>query len=76
MVAGRELAIELDECRNRRYGRYGLVGCACRPVCEVCGFGPHMAVHGPFYGAPPGSKPYDHEFRAAVGALPTPQGDE
>ncbi len=35
--------------------------CRCEK-CYVCGWGKHMVVHGPAYGEPPGSKPYDHEF--------------
>jgi hypothetical protein len=35
--------------------------CRCGK-CRVCGFQQHMAAHGPAYGQPPGSKPYDHEF--------------
>jgi hypothetical protein len=51
-------AVDLSECPTRH--------CVCKPRCEVCGFGKHSAVHGPFYGQPPGSKPYDHRYIPGV----------
>ena len=51
-------AVDLDECRTRWPGSRT---CHCEQ-CARCGWGKHMAVHGPAYGEPPGSAPYDHEF--------------
>jgi hypothetical protein len=51
-----EGAIDLAACPDRPKG------CKCGPRCTICGFNKHMAVHGPFYGALPGSKPYDHQY--------------
>ena len=53
-------AIDIEKCTSR-FKRGS--SCRCLPKCSVCGFGPHMAVHGPFYGKPPGSEPYDHEYK-------------
>lgn len=53
-------AVDLDECPRKRGNR-----CKCG-TCAVCGFQKHMAVHGPVYGAGPGSKPWDHEFADAI----------
>jgi hypothetical protein len=39
--------------------------CVCEH-CMICGFGKHMAVHGPLYGAPVGSPPYSHEYVPAL----------
>lgn len=48
-------AVDLNECPNR-------VGhCKCG-MCAVCPYPKHMAIHGPLYGQPPGSRPYGHEF--------------
>jgi len=48
-------AVDLSECR-------WLIGrCKC-PPCRVCGLGKHMAVHGPRYGYPPGSRPWGHRY--------------
>jgi hypothetical protein len=55
-------AINLSACpRPIRGGN-----CGCRVRCLSCGERPHTAVHGPYYGQPPGSKPYDHEFDGVV----------
>lgn len=35
--------------------------CRCEP-CARCGNRKHTAVHGPFAGEPPGSKPWGHRF--------------
>lgn len=48
-------AVDLSECPNK-VGR-----CKCGK-CAVCGYQKHNALHGPFLGEPPESKPYDHEF--------------
>lgn len=50
-------AVDLSECPYKH-------ACACRPRCRKCGYGKHAAVHGPVFGQPPGSKPYDHEYEA------------
>lgn len=49
-------AVDFNECPwyTRRICRCGL--------CAKCGFSKHTAIHGPIYGQPPGSEPYDHEF--------------
>ena len=57
-----ERAVDMSQCPSHQYGRL-YNRCACGR-CKVCGFQKHMAVHGPFYGQPPGSQPYDHEFVA------------
>jgi hypothetical protein len=49
-------AVDLCDCPYRPRA------CKCEPKCKVCGFGKHMAIHGPVFGRSPGSKPYDHEF--------------
>jgi hypothetical protein len=58
-----EGATDISECpyRDRRGG------CKCG-TCAVCGFGPHVSLHLPSYGQPPGSKPWAHKF--------IPLGDE
>jgi len=53
-------AVDWAACTNRR-GQ----NCHCRPKCRRCGYGPHMAIHGPLYGRPPGSEPYGHEYNPA-----------
>lgn len=55
-------AIDTDRCPTRFKGR-NKTDCKCKPVCIVCGFGPHAAVHGPLYGQPPGTKPWKHEYQ-------------
>jgi hypothetical protein len=52
-------AIDIFNCATRRIG---FQNCRCKPGCRICGFGPHMAVHGPFYGKPVGSEPYNHGY--------------
>jgi hypothetical protein len=52
-------AIDIETCVTRT--RTG--SCRCLPKC-ICGYGPHSALHGPFYGQQPGTKPYDHEYQA------------
>jgi hypothetical protein len=49
-------AVDLTECPN--YPR----ACRCKPFCEVCGNRKHVSLHGPIYGEPAGTKPYDHEY--------------
>ena len=52
-------AVDLSECPRKRNR------CECGR-CVVCGFQKHMAVHGPVFGAGPGSKPWGHEFADAI----------
>jgi hypothetical protein len=52
-------AIDFNECPEG--GITGWKKCQCG-TCAVCGWPKHCALHGPLYGQPPGSKPYDHEF--------------
>lgn len=60
-------AVDLNTCPTRTpRGR-----CKC-PLCEVCGFPMHMAVHGPALGAPAGSAPYDHRYIPPV----TPEAND
>ncbi len=49
-------AIDIKECPD--WPR----ACRC-PKCVLCGFGLHYAVHGPYFGAAPGSKPYNHQYK-------------
>lgn len=57
-------AVDLSDCpTRRRSGPYNRMGsCRCTP-CKACGFGPHMAIHGPRYGEEPGGEPYGHEYQ-------------
>lgn len=48
-------AVDFDECP------YPAGRCKCEK-CGRCGFWKHMSVHGPCYGQPAGSRPWDHEF--------------
>ena len=64
-------ALDLSMCRNRGGGQPP--NCRCKPVCATCGYGPHMAAHGPAYGEDPGSEPCLHAY--TVGALPPAQED-
>lgn len=66
-------AVDFNECpeigSKMRWG-----SCRCGP-CAVCGHQKHTAVHGPMFGEPAGSKPWDHEYVAPVSALQeTPRG--
>lgn len=45
-------AVDLYECYRP---------CKCE-ICRVCGYRKHTAVHGPFLGQLPGSKPWGHQF--------------
>jgi len=56
-------AIDYSECPGRLFGSRI---CRCRPVCRVCGWRKHMAIHGPVNNGGPGSKPYGHEFKPVV----------
>ena len=38
--------------------------CRCEPLCAICGQRKHMAVHGPLFGQPPGSKPWGHKYQS------------
>lgn len=57
-------AIDYKECPNYRPANLRTNKCKCE-VCSVCGFHKHDAIHGPLYGAPPGSKPWGHEHLPA-----------
>lgn len=46
-------AVDLEECPTRH--------CRCGP-CAVCGHQKHTGIHGPYFGRPPGSRPWGHEF--------------
>jgi len=64
-------AIDIHACPIRTVGGT----CQCIPKCKQCGHGPHMAVHGPLYGAEPGTAPYDHEYapkRDVITGAPRP----
>lgn len=41
-------AILYEDCPSRK-GLAGITGgtCQCKPVCKICGYGPHWAIHGP-----------------------------
>lgn len=67
-------AVDLDECpdiqfvreyRERYSGRgwrhLGSLPCKCGK-CAICGYPKHSGIHAPFYGRPPGSEPYGHEY--------------
>lgn len=56
-VTGR--SADLEDCPTRLRPS---APCRCEPVCAVCGFGEHMAIHGPRHGDGPGGRPYGHEF--------------
>lgn len=53
-----EGAVDMSECpkSGRTYDK-----CKCG-YCLLCGNQKHTAVHGPLFGEPPGSKPFDHKF--------------
>ena len=62
-------AVDFAECTTKRVftrvwrGRQQVVNQACRcAMCAICGWGKHMAAHGPCLGGLPGSKPWGHEF--------------
>ena len=57
-----EGAVDLGACPTKR-SRFGR--CCCGP-CKVCGFAKHSGAHGPFFGHPPGSKPYLHEYEPEI----------
>ena len=65
-------AVNLDECpylnRKLTYRKTKVMNrgtCRCG-ACKICGFPKHSAVHGPVYGQPPGTKPWDHEFVSEI----------
>ena len=44
-------------------------GCRCGK-CLRCGFPKHSALHGPFQGELPGSKPWGHRYQPTEGVNP------
>lgn len=54
-AAGNGGAVDLKSCPSYP------PKCKCG-ACTICGFKKHMAIHGPSYGQPPGSRPYGHEY--------------
>ena len=56
-VGGRGSAIDIYECA--RDGPWG--GCT-HGRCGICGFPKHYAIHGPIFGAAPGTEAYGHQF--------------
>ena len=50
-------AVDLEACPSRSMNHK----CWCGK-CALCGFSMHMAIHGPSYGAAPGTKPWGHEY--------------
>ena len=65
-------AIDLDTCTTRQ----GPSLCRCLPRCTVCGYGPHVSVHGPLYGQLPGSRPCGHEYQTPTELrLPVKRGE-
>lgn len=53
---------DLTKCRKRT--KYL---CKCGPVCKVCGYGEHMAIHAGKIDNP--NEVYGHEFEPAIRAL-------
>jgi hypothetical protein len=60
-------AVDLGSCQKSLY-RWGRWHCDCGK-CSVCGHQKHTGIHGPFYGHPPGTKPYGHEYKPPIAAL-------
>ena len=58
-------AVTYEECptgggeRRRPWVNHHYCGCG---LCVKCGFPKHTAIHGPRFGAGPGSEPWGHEF--------------
>jgi len=59
LIAAEEVSCDLSACTKRR-GQ----NCVCGLPCSVCGYGEHMAIHGPAYGQSVGSKPVGHQFQS------------
>lgn len=53
-------SIDIMNCPTRRNNGHL---CHCTPKCRRCHRGPHVSLHGPLFGSPVGSPPYDHEYR-------------
>lgn len=51
----------IDQCRTVITG-YRCLHCNCRPLCQVCGFRKHAAIHMPPLDAAPDSPPWGHEY--------------
>ena len=72
-------AIDWDACTTRKpRGRGAARGlCRCEPKCSVCGYGPHVGIHGPGLGQPPGSRPCGHEYQPPTELrLPSKRGEQ
>jgi len=70
-------ASDFYKCPNRWTNSNGSAGlCRCIPKCEICGYGEHDGVHGPYYGEPPGSKPYGHKYKPIVAPTEAEEKDE
>ena len=73
----RARSVDFDSCPNQRTNGRGTTWCACKPVCAVCGFRKHTAVHGPRYGqSAPESPPYDHEYQPLFAARTPTESEE
>lgn len=59
MCETKSRSINVLACPSR-WGRTG--NCRCVPKCAWCGYGPHMAAHGPVANEPVGGRPYGHAF--------------
>jgi hypothetical protein len=53
-------AVDYSECLRGGCSN-GWRPCQCGKCCH-CGYPKHAAIHGPFWGQPPGSEPYGHQF--------------
>lgn len=51
-------ALDLAACPTRWRGKGR---CRCEP-CAACGYPKHHYVHGPDFGQPPGSEPWNHQY--------------
>lgn len=55
---GAKGAIQLNACCSAT--AWGT--CRCKPVCDACGYGPHMAAHAPGFEEGPDAEPCRHEY--------------
>lgn len=57
-------SIDTESCPSKRTKTGRIYPCRCFPKCAICGYGPHMAIHGPLYGEAPGEgRPWGHEYQ-------------